>query len=174
MQAIRKYMIEKLYFDRETVSTFMEEVVILTLIPIAEVQIYGVPYLSQIFEPDGLDEREVARWEKFWAYFERQWLKTVDPHSWNVHDTTDDVKDFINRTNNPIESYNSQFNGKFHTSGWSIPFLEFVQITKDEALDWEQQYDDVRKFRRARKNQDEWVFPELPQAFIDFRENYND
>jgi hypothetical protein len=125
MQAIRKYMIEKLYFDRETVSTFMEEVVILTLIPIAKVQIYGVPYLRQIFEPDGLDEREVARWEKFWAYFERQWLKTVDPHSWNVHDATDDVKDFINRTNNPIESYNSRFNGKFHTSGrlslsWSL------------------------------------------------------
>jgi hypothetical protein len=52
-------MIEKLYFDRETVSTFMEEVVILTLILIAEVQIYGVPYLRQIFEPEGLDEREV-------------------------------------------------------------------------------------------------------------------
>lgn len=55
----------------------------------------------------GEDPEEAGKWDTFWDdYFERQWMNNVPPSSWNIHDASDEVKDFINRTNNPIETYN--------------------------------------------------------------------
>jgi hypothetical protein len=108
-QAIRKYMCDKCHFDTDTIGSFMEQVTLLTIIDPDEILIYGVPYLRQMFEPEGLDERTCEKWVKFWSYFERQWTKVTDPASWNIYKMNGEAKDFINRTNNPCENYNNRF-----------------------------------------------------------------
>jgi hypothetical protein len=173
-QAIRKYMRDKCHFDTDTISSFMEQVTLLTIIDPDEILIYGVPYLRQMFEPEGLDERTCEKWVKFWSYFERQWTKVTDPASWNIHKMNGEAKDFINRTNNPCENYNNRYSSKFNTSGRTVSFFEWLEITKEEALWWEEQLEDVRKGRRGRVIRHDWTIPDLPQDYIDFRENYNE
>ena len=109
-QAIRKYMISKLGFDKETVSRFMKDIDILTLIPYEDIETFGIPYLRSLYEGGIRDSGELDNdiWIPFYKYFVRQWLQIVPPSSWSVYHASAEVKEFINRTNNPLESYNKR------------------------------------------------------------------
>jgi hypothetical protein len=73
----------------------------------------------------------------------------------------------ITRTNNPCESYN----GLFHTTGRSIPLLEWVRITAEESVYWEKELRDIREGRRLRPEREEMdVIPPIPAEYIAFRE----
>ena len=108
----------------------MKQLDILTLIPVDEVMIYGKPYLQSIFESDNLelDERAKTRWSKFWdSYFKPTLMKRIDPHCWNIHDASDNAKDFVTRTNNPCERYNLRYNSLFPSNfKWRREFLSLV------------------------------------------------
>ena len=87
-QAIRKYMISTIGFDTEMVSRFMKDIEILTIIPIEDIETFGIPYLRELYE-GGITEHlemEIEMWADFWRYFVRQWLNYIPPSSWSVYD----------------------------------------------------------------------------------------
>ena len=171
-QAVLRKM-EELKFDSrmscKVIKEFVRVLELLTIIPIDEIVPYGIPFLRSIFEVD-LKDVETALWEQFWKYFKRQWLEVCPPSSWNIHNVSGKVKEFIDRTNNPCESHNSRYNGKFHTSGRSIPLLEWVKITSKESLHWEREMEDIRKGKRKRPEHKGSNIPDIPAKYIAFRD----
>jgi hypothetical protein len=174
-QAIRKHMISVLYFSSELATWFMEVLTILMIIPIMEIDIYGIPYCRHVMEADA-DDATKRKWDLFWKYFAKQWMgpNSIGPASWNIHDANDEVKDFINRTNNPCESYNNRYNGLFNTSGRSVSFYEWVETTKKEAEHWVRELDDICRGKRDPPARFPVSISEIPAEYIAFRETYND
>jgi hypothetical protein len=141
-QAIRKHMLEKLKFDGDVISAFMETGAfdLLTIFPHDEVESYGIDYLRSIFELDDLSVEEKARWIEFWNYYARQWSPILD--SWNICDADGDVKAFVNRTNNALEHYIWRFNDLFPKQPSRI---EFVQILEEESRNQAAELEEIRK-----------------------------
>eukprot|EP00956_Cyclotella_meneghiniana_P036792 scaffold130571_cov52-Cyclotella_meneghiniana.AAC.1 len=68
------------------VSRFMKDIEILTMIPIEDIETFGIPYLPELYE-GGITEHlemEIEMWADFWRYFVRQWLNYIPPSSWSV------------------------------------------------------------------------------------------
>ena len=162
---------EDLKFDRcsKLVKEFLRVLEVLTVIPIDEIVPYGIPYVRALFEVD-LTDVETARWEQFWMYFKRQWLDICPPSSWNIHNADGKVKEFINRTNNPCESHNSTYNELFHKTGRTVPLLEWVSITRDESLHWEEELNDIREGKRKRPERDGNNIMYIPAEYTSFRD----
>ena len=127
-QAWRKYLLEKCHIDRETVKFAMQVGMLdlMCVIPAEEVLAHGIPYLRSIFGAN-LSKREHEKWEKFWQYFERQWMPILS--SWNVAHLENDGEyyDIINRTNNGLERYNRHYNGLFPTKPDLFQFVRTLQ-----------------------------------------------
>jgi hypothetical protein len=172
-QAWRKYLLKKCHIDRETVKVAMRVGMLdlLCVIPAGEVESHGIPYLRSLLGAN-LTLREHKKWEKFWQYFERQWLRIVS--SWNIAhmDNDDDGEryDLINRTNNGLERYNRHYNGLFDSKP---DLFQFVRILQQETRNQVQKLDDIRKGRRNKVDRDLVTIPLIPNAYIDFRDSYN-
>jgi len=54
---------------------------LLCIIPIGEVEEYGIPYLRPNLEKDAL-KRDLEKLQTFWTYFLRQWLPILV--RWNI------------------------------------------------------------------------------------------
>ncbi len=106
---------------------------LLTIIPLNDIIPYGIPYLQNMMEDDityiieiykthDLEfnaEVKVDRWKHFWAYFNTQWMGKLRA-SWNIHDQDDSTKEFVNRTNNALESYNRCYQNLFPTCSHKV------------------------------------------------------
>ena len=131
-QAWQKYLIEKCHLSKEHVTNAMQigMLDLLCIIPIGEVEEYGIPYLRSILEKDA-SKRDLEKWQTFWTYFLRQWLPILV--RWNISqmESMDGTSyDLVNRTNNGLERYNRHFNGLFNKKP---SLLEFVQIVEEES-----------------------------------------
>ena len=182
-QAIRKHMIEVLYFHKALVSLFMDvgKLDLLTVIPVEEILPYGIPYLrelmesdltylSDIYESNHLDfveEDERERWDQFWDYFSKQWLPIKD--SWNISGEDDQYRKYVNRTNNALESYNRRFQELFKRGG-KVKLLEFVEITEKESRQQAQYLDDIRNGRRKQPTRDNNCIPKIPVEYLAFKQ----
>lgn len=168
-QAWRKYLLEKCHIDRETVKVAMQVGMLdlLCVIPADEVSAHGIPYLRSIFGAN-LSVRELEKWEKFWQYFERQWMPILS--SWNVAHLENDGEcyDVINRTNNGLERYNRHYNGLFLTKP---DLFQFVRILQQETRNQVQKIDDVRKGRRKEVERDEVTIPQIPIGYYSFKDS---
>ena len=104
-QAIRRYLITQCKFDKKEIKYALSLGVLdlLTVIPQDEVVIKGIPFVRSLIE-DGVSDVELSKWEKFWKYFDKQWIPLLD--KWNICDEDGDIINVINRTNNGVESYN--------------------------------------------------------------------
>ena len=178
-QAIRKHMIEVLYFHKALVSLFMEvgKLDLLTVIPVEEILPYGIPYLrelmesdltylSDIYESDDInfvEEDERERWDQFWDYFSRQWMPIKD--SWNISGEDDQYRKYVNRTNNALENYNQRFQELFKCGG-KVKLLEFVKITEHKSRQQVQYLDDIRNGRRKQPTRDNNCIPNVPAKNI--------
>eukprot|EP00957_Ditylum_brightwellii_P066308 5033356-Ditylum_brightwellii.AAC.1 len=78
--------------------------------PQCDVVTKGIPFMCSLIE-DGVSDVELLKWEKFWNYFDKQWIPLID--KWNICDEDGDIANVINWTNNGVESYNRRFNGLF-------------------------------------------------------------
>jgi hypothetical protein len=67
-QAWRKYLIEKCHLSKEHVTNTMQigMLDLLCIIPIGEVEEYGIPYLRSILEKDA-SKRDLEKWQTFWT-----------------------------------------------------------------------------------------------------------
>ena len=72
--------------------------------------------------------------EEFWILFEKTWNDDYDPEIWNVHrvlEMNDYTSIMINRTNNPLESFNAKLNSKLCTAHPKM--INFIDIIKDQS-----------------------------------------
>jgi len=127
--------------------------------------IWAISALINAFGAD-LSLRELEKWEKFWQYFERQWMPILS--SWNVAHLENDGEcyDIINRTNNGLERYNRHYNGLFLTKP---DLFQFVRILQQETRNQVQKIDDVRKGRRKEVERDEVTIPNIPSGYYSFK-----
>ena len=79
-QAWQKYLIEKCHLSKEHVQNAMQigMLDLLCIIPIEEVEEYGIQYLRSILEKDAMNQ-DLEKWQTFWDYFQRQWLLVAHP-----------------------------------------------------------------------------------------------
>ncbi len=77
-QAWRRYLMKELQMDSTAINVAMEvgALDLLCIIPRDEIEKYGIPYVRAKVE-SGQSEETVKKWDKFWAYFDRQWLTIV-------------------------------------------------------------------------------------------------
>ena len=111
-QALRRHLIKKIRMDEGSVTAAMKigSLDLLSVIPRDEVIEYGIPYLRSVLEA-GKEKKTVAKWDVFWAYFNKTWIPIIE--SWNICIGDDEDIEIVNRTNNGLERYNRKFNGLF-------------------------------------------------------------
>lgn len=132
----------------------------LTVIPIADILPYGIPWLrSQIEEASQQDQHNA-----FWVYFKNEWMRdnASGPRNWNVNDFLTDpskVNDLINRTNNALERLNREFKAKFE--GTMKPtMLRFIEVIKNLSNYYVQEIEYIKRgARRAPRHE-----PNVPPA----------
>ena len=85
--------------------------------------------VRSVIEEDS-DEDEVAEWDVFWVYFDKQWMPILD--SWNICEEDGDgsYKKIMNRTNNGLERYNRHINQLFPNTP---SLLEFCETMEEES-----------------------------------------
>jgi hypothetical protein len=129
---------------------------LLCIIPIEEVEEYGIPYLRSILEKDA-SKRDLEKCQTFWNYIPRQWLPILV--RWNIlqMESMDGTSyDLVNRTNNGLERYNCHFSGLFNKEP---SLLEFVQIVEEESRFQDQKNTDIRCGRRKEVEREERTIP---------------
>lgn len=60
-------------------------------------------YIEQLAYALGAIQGTLRKWQKFFAYFRKEWIKTVTPRKFSVFDS-------LNRTNNCLERYHRDLN----------------------------------------------------------------
>ena len=118
---------------------------LLCILPHAEVEEYGIPYLRSILEKDA-SKKDIDKWQAFWDYFLRQWMPIL--WRWNICEMEGPdgtFFDYVNRTNYGLERYNRHFNSLFNKRP---SLLEFVQIVERESRFQDQKLNDIRSGRR--------------------------
>eukprot|EP00644_Phytophthora_capsici_P018627 jgi/Phyca11/131776/e_gw1.113.54.1 len=108
----------------------MEEGVmdVLTVIPISAIVSDGIPYVRSKVNEKG----HKKAWNTFWAYFVQTWMKNYEASWWNVSEIMLSQEAIRNRTNNPVESYNYQYQRCFENESPN-PYV-WLQVTKKEAI----------------------------------------
>ena len=77
----------------------------LPIIPIDEIP-YAIDYIREKFEAD-LKDSIRSKFDSFWDYFNKTWLKYYDPKTWNISENVAGVQQ---RTNNALERFNITMN----------------------------------------------------------------
>ena len=127
-QAIRRKLI-KFNIPMDVVHDLMKPgglIELLTVIPIEEIERFGIPFIRATFDETG----QVTKFNAFWKYFCNTWLKKYSPHSWNIHaivntDRMDAALILINRTNNALERFNRKLGDAFSRAHPNM--VQFVQ-----------------------------------------------
>lgn len=86
--------------------------------------------------------------QRFWAYFTTTWIRRYKPASWNITGACEGLGDphdvLINRTNNPLESFNSRMKVKFPTTPTMVNFIIGIKEISCEKIN------DLRLIREGR------------------------
>lgn len=62
-----------------------------------------------------------AKWEKFWAYFDREWMKIVRPKNFSVYNALD-------RTDNKAENYHHWLNNEMGSKPLVPVFIGIIVL----------------------------------------------
>ena len=98
---------------------------LLTVLPGKELEEKGIPYIRSKINEGG--NKEI--WDSFWRYIVKNYVKDGCKYPieyWNVsHLSEKERSDIINKTNNPLERFNREYNEAMNTNRPSIS--HFVQ-----------------------------------------------
>ena len=146
-QCLRRRLLE-LYIDKDIISMLMDNNGLINLIPLVPIDDVSraIRFIRSIF----LEGDAKPKFDKFWNYFEKVWMKEYDPKLWNISAMTAGGSvvpdDMINRTNhNALERNNREMNNAFPTAHPIM--LEFVTVIRSEALRMVQLYEDIKRGR---------------------------
>ena len=115
-QALRRRMKTVLHIKEDQIQMAMEKnsIDILTIINNSEIRGKGLMYVKSIVYEYLTEEKDITKWDNFFRYFEFFWLSDDKfINTWNVHEDDHDGFDIINRSNNPLESYNKHMKSVF-------------------------------------------------------------
>jgi len=167
-QAIRRKLVER-NIPKDYISILMNELNILTVLPIEDIIPKGIPYVrSKTIEVGN----EVAL-NAFWVYFVQTWMKKYNPNMWNIYgviagDGVDEI--MINRTNNPLERYNRTMNEAMPPH----PSMQlFVKTINLESLSFVERLDNIKKKRFRPTPSDEVNIHEIPEDYYAYVEEMN-
>ncbi len=168
-QAWRRYLTKNLRMDPAAIKVAMEVggLDLLCIIPRYEIVKYGIPYVRAKVE-SGQSAETITKWNKFWEYFNHQWLKVVPISSWNICEKDGEYVDFVNRTNNALERYNRRFNSLFPKKP---SLIEFVQVVENESRAYAEDLRQVRTKRRGENLRDDPTIPTIDPAYYAFKAN---
>ncbi|RLN96227.1 hypothetical protein BBJ28_00025031 [Nothophytophthora sp. Chile5] len=142
-QAIRKKMVS-LRIPASQIKVAMEpgSVDLLTVIPKDDIQIKGIPFVTNILytKIDRLGHK--TKWDQFWRYFTATWIKLHKPSCWNISAMMESQVAIVNRTNNPLEAYNRALADRLGTIHPGM--LTFVEAIKQESIRYLSILEDVR------------------------------
>lgn len=113
----------------------------LTVIPRHKVPVQGVEWVKEKIRSQCVRQNighSTAKWEQFWSYFDRTWIKKFPPTYWNVEGFTDKI---INRTNNPLERFSRELNAAIPTPHPDLP--SFVSIIEMVARRYTNRHFDI-------------------------------
>jgi hypothetical protein len=110
-------------------------------------------------------------WEKFCAYFNNTWLNSYEINTWNIHhvletDYTEQI--LINRTNNPLESYNRYFKETFSNCGHPS-MKDFVTTLQGQCEIKAQDYNDTIKNKKKKTERSQPKIPSIPADYEIFK-----
>ena len=90
-----------------------------------------------------VNKTEKKKWNKFYQYFNKIWMKDDMFDIWNVSNTLSKNVDIQNRTNNALENFNKQLNGEF---GFAHPnIFNFINTIKRISIEKFRELNDRRK-----------------------------
>ncbi|OWY96327.1 hypothetical protein PHMEG_00033432 [Phytophthora megakarya] len=99
----------------------------------------GLRYVQSIVGETGAK----TKWNTFWRYFLRTWTKRCDMSLWNVSEMQRNNVVMTNRTDNPLETYNSDFAARIGASQPGL--LAFIKPAKEEAAAYVRLVDDIKR-----------------------------
>jgi hypothetical protein len=161
-QALRRKLIS-LRVPIEQVKVAMGKGVldILTVLPVGEIEEKGIPYVRSLINCDG----SRGKWNEFWRYFVTTWMQKYPVESWNIHEMLQLNSEIVNRTNNPLESYNRAFTSEFNRS--HPPLMAFLDVCKKESYKYVRQFNDVRAgIQEPPRHAEEPSYPSIPESLL--------
>jgi DNA-binding transcriptional regulator YdaS (Cro superfamily) len=141
---------------------------ILTVIPVDQIKKYGIPYVRHKMCEGNMR----ATFNSFWSYFNAYYMIRVGPEKWNINEimkkeNDDDI--LINRTNNPLESFNSKLVKEL---GIHPNMQNFVTGIKKISAEYVAMIEQVKKGQRRRPVYDTPRVNEIPPDYEDFCRAY--
>jgi hypothetical protein len=138
---------------------------LLSVIPPDEIVSKGIPYIRSQFNTG----KYASDFDRFWKYFEKQWIKTVSPLTWNVHHLIHDPYQrelLINRTNNPLERFNRKLNDHFPSAHPSMAM--FVETLATISNEYVQLLGNIAQGRQTPPPDYVVYVPEVPDTYSSF------
>jgi hypothetical protein len=155
-QALRKRLVN-LRVPADQINKAMERGVLDLLTVVREEKVdEAIIYVKTLIPT----HKTTTLWNKFWKYFRETWMKKFPFHTWNISAMTSQNVTLLNRTNNPLESYNRFFGEKFDVNYPDL--LHFVEVTKEEAIETLRRYNDVRGGIEEAPARPPVSYPEIP------------
>jgi hypothetical protein len=136
---------------------------LLCVLPRDDIVSTGIPFLRWQIEL-GIDEVEKEGWNKFWEYFNYQWVPIIP--NWNVKLDDGSIIPFVNRTNNALERYNRTFNNLFLKKP---TLLEFVRVVEQESRRQAHKLQDIRMGRSIEIERNSVWIPDIPLNYNQFK-----
>ncbi|KAI3642974.1 hypothetical protein MP228_002799 [Amoeboaphelidium protococcarum] len=129
-QALRRKLKELKFVDADVHFLMQVGMLdLLCLIPEDEVEIYGIPYIQGRCNGVSATEQQLA---DFWKYFVKTWLELFSISDWNVSRL--EGQQLVNRTNNPLESYNRLLNQDFKNHPTMVAFIAQLKRHADKYI----------------------------------------
>jgi hypothetical protein len=89
------------------------------------------------------------------------WTSKYPFDTWNILEMADERVKLLNRTNNPLESYNRCFGEQFPAQ--HPDFFHFVEIAKEESVKMLRRYNDVRSGVEEGPDRARVAYPTVPE-----------
>lgn len=167
-QAIRRKLLD-LNIPREKISELMDSkglLHLLTEIPIEDIESKGIPYIRDRFN----EGQFKPKFDTFWKYFVDTWMIQYNPEDWNIHRGRNNelmTEAVLNRTNNPLESFNRILNGYFPARHPSV--VQFVSGIRKLSQDYANELYNIRRGRSRPPSHKEVTRHPIPPDYYTFQ-----
>jgi hypothetical protein len=168
-QALRRRLLEY-NVGKDKISELVGQnglINLLTVIPIAEIENKGIPYIRENFN-EGLDKN---KFDMFWKYFVATWMGQQNPEHWNIHKRCNDdftPEDILNRTNNPLERFNRKLNGHFGAGGHPT-MVQFVTGIRALSMEYADLLKNIRRGHSQPATHEEATVYSVPSDYAAFK-----
>jgi hypothetical protein len=164
-QAVRRKLLA-LQVPKENISDLMGPdglIHLLTEIPIADIERKGIPYIRHRYN----EGQHKPKFDAFWKYFVDTWMVKYNPEDWNVNASNSQTNETIlNRTNNPLESFNRKLNGYFARRHPTM--VQYVSGIRQISLEYSALLLNIRRGRARPPSHEEVTRHNIPPDYEAF------